>query len=82
MPPSMDLHYISTILMDSSKVVVLDIRSPAVLVAGLDKHRASVNAIAWPPQSSHLICSAGDDGQALIWELSMYYSGVEIHQIQ
>uniref|UniRef100_A0A5B6YJF3 Putative WD40 protein n=1 Tax=Davidia involucrata TaxID=16924 RepID=A0A5B6YJF3_DAVIN len=89
-----DLRYMATILMDSNKVVILDIRSPTMPVAELERHRASVNAIAWAPQSSRHICSAGDDTQALIWELptvagpngidpmSMYSAGSEINQLQ
>lgn len=89
-----DLRYMATILMDSNKVVILDIRSPTMPVAELERHQASVNAIAWAPQSSRHICSAGDDGQALIWELptvagpngidpmSMYLAGTEINQLQ
>nr|BAX02596.1 WD-repeat [Tricyrtis sp. Shinonome] len=65
----MDLRYMATILMDSNRVVVLDIRSPAMPVAELQRHRAAVNAVSWAPQSSRHICSAGDDGKALIWEL-------------
>jgi WD repeat-containing protein 68 len=64
-----DLRYMATILMDSNKVVILDIRSPTIPVAELERHMASVNAIAWAPQSCRHICSAGDDSQALIWEL-------------
>ncbi|CAN4089457.1 unnamed protein product [Withania somnifera] len=89
-----DLRYMATILMDSNKIVILDIRSPAMPVAELERHQASVNAIAWAPQSRRHICSAGDDGQALIWELptvagpngidpmSVYSAGAEINQIQ
>ncbi|KAF5731316.1 WD40 protein [Tripterygium wilfordii] len=64
-----DLRYMATILMDSNKVVILDIRSPTMPVAELERHRACVNAIAWAPQSCSHICSVGDDAQALIWEL-------------
>ncbi|GMH28079.1 hypothetical protein Nepgr_029922 [Nepenthes gracilis] len=89
-----DLRYMATILMDSSKVVILDIRSPTMPVAELERHKASVNAIAWSPQSCRHICSAGDDTQALIWELptvagpngidpmSVYSAGSEINQLQ
>nr|AMQ26245.1 transparent testa glabra 1 [Cistus creticus] len=89
-----DLRYMATILMDSNKVVILDIRSPTMPVAELERHRASVNAIAWAPQSYRHICSAGDDAQALIWELptvagpngvdpmSMYSAGTEVNQLQ
>ncbi|KVI09369.1 protein TRANSPARENT TESTA GLABRA 1 [Cynara cardunculus var. scolymus] len=89
-----DLRYMATILMDSNKIVILDIRSPTMPVAELERHKGSVNAIAWAPASSRHICSAGDDSQALIWELppvagpmgidpiSMYSAGSEINQLQ
>ncbi|KAL1290670.1 hypothetical protein HN51_059164 [Arachis hypogaea] len=89
-----DLRYMATILMDSNKVVILDIRSPTMPVAELERHRGSVSAIAWAPQSSRHICSAGDDAQALIWELptvagpngidpmSVYSAASEINQLQ
>ncbi|KAJ4900489.1 Protein TRANSPARENT TESTA GLABRA 1 [Raphanus sativus] len=64
-----DLRYMATILMDSNKVVILDIRSPTMPVAELERHQGSVNAIGWAPQSCKHICSGGDDAQALIWEL-------------
>ncbi|GAB2221843.1 hypothetical protein Droror1_Dr00013034 [Drosera rotundifolia] len=88
-----DLRYMATILMDSNKVVILDIRSPTVPVAELERHRASVNAIAWAPQSCRHICSVGDDTQALIWDLpnvagpngidpmSVFSAGSEINQL-
>ncbi|KAK8690476.1 hypothetical protein V6N13_074009 [Hibiscus sabdariffa] len=89
-----DLKYMATIQMDSNKVVILDIRSPTMPVAELERHQASVNAITWAPQSSKHICSAGDDTQALIWELPtvagpngidplcVYSAGSEINQLQ
>ncbi|KAK9145843.1 hypothetical protein Sjap_005746 [Stephania japonica] len=64
-----DLRYIAATLMDSNRVVVLDIRFPVLPVMELSRHRGCVNAIAWAPQSSRHICSAADDSQALIWEL-------------
>ncbi|EPS57104.1 hypothetical protein M569_17720 [Genlisea aurea] len=90
-----DLRYMATILMDSNKIVVLDIRSPSLPVAELDRHYSCVNAIAWAPQSCRHICSGGDDGYALLWDLptvagpngidplSMYCGGGgEINQVQ
>eukprot|EP00232_Nephroselmis_pyriformis_P011486 CAMPEP_0182885444 /NCGR_PEP_ID=MMETSP0034_2-20130328/19604_1 /TAXON_ID=156128 /ORGANISM="Nephroselmis pyriformis, Strain CCMP717" /LENGTH=336 /DNA_ID=CAMNT_0025018711 /DNA_START=13 /DNA_END=1023 /DNA_ORIENTATION=+ len=65
-----DPRYMATILMDSQKVVVLDIRFPTLPVAELSRHQACVNALAWAPHSSCHICTAGDDSQALIWDLS------------
>lgn len=49
---------------------MLDIRFPTLPVAELQRHHASVNSLAWAPHSSCHICSAGDDSQALIWDLS------------
>ncbi|GJR17370.1 WD repeat-containing protein LWD1 [Tanacetum coccineum] len=72
-----DPRYMATIIMDSAKVVVLDIRFPTLPVVELQRHQASVNAIAWAPHSSCHICTAGDDSQALIWDLSSMGQPVE-----
>lgn len=91
-----DPRYMATIIMESPKVVVLDIRYPTLPVTELQRHQASVNAIAWAPHSSCHICTAGDDSQALIWDLSSmskpvdggldpilaYTAGAEIEQLQ
>eukprot|EP00824_Muranothrix_gubernata_P014288 TRINITY_DN29620_c0_g1_i1.p1 TRINITY_DN29620_c0_g1~~TRINITY_DN29620_c0_g1_i1.p1 ORF type:complete len:386 (-),score=79.33 TRINITY_DN29620_c0_g1_i1:72-1070(-) len=88
-----DPNYLATILMDSSKVVILDIRVPSLPVAELQGHNACVNAIAWAPHSSCHICTAGDDSQALIWDLSQmpkpiddpilaYTAEAEVNQLQ
>lgn len=91
-----DPRYMATIIMDSPKVVVLDIRFPTLPVVELQRHQANANAIAWAPHSSCHICTAGDDMQALIWDLSSmgqpveggldpilaYTAGAEIEQLQ
>ncbi|EIE18030.1 WD40 repeat-like protein [Coccomyxa subellipsoidea C-169] len=91
-----DPRYMATVLMDSTKVVILDIRYPTLPVAELQRHQAPVNAVAWAPHSSCHICSAGDDAQALIWDLSSmsrpmdqtldpilaYSAGAEVNQLQ
>lgn len=51
-------------------MVVLDIRFPTLPVAELQRHQQPVNGLAWAPHSSCHICTAGDDKQALIWDLS------------
>ena len=43
---------------------------PSVPVVELVGHRASVNSLAWAPHSSSHLCTGGDDGQALIWDIS------------
>lgn len=65
-----DERYMAAAMMDSSKVVVMDPRMPSLPVAELQRHQASVNAIAWAPHSSRHICTGGGDSQALIWDLS------------
>lgn len=64
-----DSNYIATFGQDSPSVVILDVRVPSVPVADLSGHEAGVNAIAWAPHSHCHICTAGDDSQALIWDL-------------
>jgi len=65
-----DPRYMATLISNSSKVLLLDIRYPSIPVTELTRHQRAVNALAWAPHSSHHICTAGDDQQALIWDLS------------
>jgi len=91
-----DPRYMATFGMDSKTVAIIDIRFPTLPVAELKRHASSVNTLAWAPHSSCHICSAGDDAQALIWDLSAinqlseggldpvlaYEAGSEINQLQ
>lgn len=92
-----DPRYMAAVVADSNRVVVLDIRVPTVPVAELQRHQAPANALAWAPHSSCHICTAGDDAQALIWDLSAvagegddqgldpilaYNAGQEVNQLQ
>ena len=65
-----DPNYLATFKVDSRKTIILDIRVPSLPVAELGGHLGCLNAIAWAPHSSCHICTAGDDSQALIWDLS------------
>jgi WD repeat-containing protein 68 len=65
-----DPSYIATFSADSMKTVILDIRLPSTPVAELGGHSASINATAWAPHSHCHICTAGEDSQALIWDIS------------
>ena len=67
-----DPRFMATILMDSCKVVILDIRYPTVPVAELERHQACVNAVAWAPHSACHICTAGDDSQVYFFITSIY----------
>eukprot|EP00550_Attheya_septentrionalis_P004701 CAMPEP_0198292588 /NCGR_PEP_ID=MMETSP1449-20131203/12912_1 /TAXON_ID=420275 /ORGANISM="Attheya septentrionalis, Strain CCMP2084" /LENGTH=351 /DNA_ID=CAMNT_0043991767 /DNA_START=15 /DNA_END=1070 /DNA_ORIENTATION=- len=65
-----DQNYLATFMVDSRKTIIVDIRVPGIPVAELGGHVGCVNATAWAPHSSCHICTAGDDSQALIWDLS------------
>jgi len=56
-------------------------RVPSMPVAEPQAHQSGVNGIAWAPHSSCHICSAGDDKQALIWDLSAMPSPIEGRQL-
>jgi len=88
-----DPNYLATMALDGMEVIILDIRVPCTPVARLSNHRACVNGIAWAPHSSCHICTAGDDRQALIWDIQQmpraiedpilaYTADGEINQIQ
>ena len=65
-----DSNYLATFQVDGRTTTLLDIRVPSVPIATLGGHRGCVNAVAWAPHSSCHICTAGDDSQALIWDLN------------
>ncbi|KAI8823157.1 WD40-repeat-containing domain protein [Fimicolochytrium jonesii] len=65
-----DPSYIATFQTDSSAILVMDIRVPAIPVAELRGHASLVTAVGWAPHSGGHLCSTGDDKQALIWDIS------------
>lgn len=65
-----DPNYLASFMVDSYRTIILDIRVPSLPVVELGGHSGCVNAAAWAPHSSCHICTAGDDSQALIWDLS------------
>lgn len=71
-----DSSYIATFEPDSTKVVILDVRVPMIPVCELEGHTDFVDAFCWAPHSSCHICTAGDDKQALIWDLSVMPNAV------
>ena len=89
-----DPNYMATFMVDSRRTIILDIRVPSLPVAELGGHHGSINATAWAPHSSCHICTAGDDSQALIWDLAglpkrpvedpilAYNAGAEINNLQ
>eukprot|EP01103_Thecamoeba_quadrilineata_P002258 TRINITY_DN12245_c0_g1_i1.p1 TRINITY_DN12245_c0_g1~~TRINITY_DN12245_c0_g1_i1.p1 ORF type:complete len:327 (+),score=36.42 TRINITY_DN12245_c0_g1_i1:75-1055(+) len=72
-----DEYYLATISMDGTKAIILDTRVPSVPAAELNGHMACINALAWAPHSSCHICTAADDKQALIWDISALPKPIE-----
>jgi WD repeat-containing protein 68 len=73
-----DPRFLATIM--QNKVIVLDIRRPTLPLGELTRHQGPVNSISWAPHSSAHICTAGDDHQALIWDLSSISANGGSHQ--
>lgn len=65
-----DPRYLATFTAESNRTTILDIRNPNIPICVLTGHTGVVNGIAWAPHSYCHIVTAGDDSQALIWELS------------
>ena len=65
-----DPNYLATFQVDSMQTIILDIRLPSTPVAEIGGHQGSINATAWAPHSACHLVTAGDDSQALIWDLS------------
>lgn len=63
-------NMIGALCVDSNDIVLLDPRAPGRVLATLTNHVGQPNSISWAPHSAHHLCSASDDHQALIWELS------------
>lgn len=86
-------NFLAAFMMDSPEVIIIDTRFPSVPYAELSGHRNNVNGISWAPHSACHICTAGDDAQALIWDISQsarpiedpilaYCATAEIDQVQ
>jgi WD repeat-containing protein 68 len=72
-----DPNYLAAIPEDSNNAIILDIRVPSVPAAELSGHAAAINALAWAPHSSCHLCTASDDKQAYIWDLSTMPKPIE-----
>jgi WD repeat-containing protein 68 len=66
---SMNTNHIATIAMDTTGVILIDIRKPSFALASLSYHESCVNGISWAPHSSqHLLCGTAD-GVVLVWDV-------------
>lgn len=72
---SLNTNQIATFAMDTTGIVLIDIRRPNGAVVTMQYHDSCVNAIAWAPHSrNHILCGT-DDGRALIWDVTESTSG-------
>lgn len=60
-----------------SQVYILDIRYPKSPAVVLNRHKGTCNAVSWSPRALGCICTAGDDHQALIWDLKGVLSSTD-----
>ncbi|KAK4337272.1 hypothetical protein RND71_043270 [Anisodus tanguticus] len=83
-----DANYLAAFAMHGTALLLLDIRVPCKPVAQLSSNSAQssssnnstpscVNGLAWAPHSPVHVCTAGEDGQALIWDLSRVPAAIE-----
>lgn len=62
-------NYLALLSLESNRVTIIDIRAAGYPYQELKGHYNYVNSLAWAPNHSCHICSAGDDSRALIWDL-------------
>ncbi|UXI18481.1 hypothetical protein NH340_JMT04424 [Sarcoptes scabiei] len=70
-------YLLSTFALDSNEVIIIDIRVPCTPTAKLKNHRGYISGMSWAPHSASHICTAGDDRQALIWDLQQLPRTIE-----
>lgn len=77
----MNPNMLATFHMDSSSVLVLDIRYPSTPTVELVKsHQGSINGISWSPTQEGQLCTGGDDGQVLVWDIHNGANNTSDHQ--
>jgi WD repeat-containing protein 68 len=70
-------NYLATITLDSSSIVVLDVRHAAVPVYTLNGHNSCVNALAWSPIDGSHLTTGADDHQAFLWDIQQSLASIE-----
>jgi WD repeat-containing protein 68 len=74
-----DPNYVATVADGAAEVLVLDVRYPRTPTArlsaeGQERRPAAITGLAWAPHSSGHIATAGEDHQALIWDIQRSHS--------
>lgn len=62
----LDTNYLATMMLDSNKVIIIDIRVPSYPATELTGHTQAVNAFSWSPVSSSHIATCGEDKQVYV----------------
>ena len=62
----LDTNYLATMMLDSNKVIIIDIRVPSYPATELTGHTQAVNAFSWSPESSSHIATCGEDKQVYV----------------
>lgn len=70
-------NYVSAFAINSQEILMLDTRNTGRPVAVLENHNDDLNSMSWAPHSADHLCSAANDQQALIWELSKLPNSVD-----
>ena len=64
-----DPNHLAAITAESNEVVVFDFRYPANSEAHLrGGHEGPLNSFTWAPHTASNLCTAGEDGRAIIWD--------------
>lgn len=72
-----DTRHLAVLPARSCETLILDVRRPTRPLA-LKTHTAVVNAFDFAPHSAMHICTAGDDRQALIWDLGSGAGNIDL----
>ena len=62
----LDSNYLATMMLDSNKVIIIDIRVPSYPATELTGHTQAVNAFSWSPESSSHIATCSEDKQVYV----------------
>ena len=76
-----DSRYLATIIAGSATLVILDLRNAARPVFELNAHVGNINSLSWSEHSRHHICSAAEDGRAIIYDVSSSADNVEMASV-
>ncbi|KAI9098813.1 WD40-repeat-containing domain protein [Phlyctochytrium arcticum] len=75
-----DQNYLATFQSNSSSILLLDIRVPAIPILELRGHASSVSSMSWAPHSSGHLCTGAEDSSALVWDISHRLKEKQLHE--